>query len=594
MPAPTSAKASAPTSAPTSAGAAPPNNPVGANRLELLQIAEALAREKGIDRQLVIEAIAEALERAARALYGAENRIRASVDEKTGEIRMARLREVVERVESPALDIALETAQQDNPAARIGDMIAEDLPLPDFGRLAAHGAKQVLMEKVREAERDRQYEEYKDKTGEIANGIVRRIERGNVIVDLGRAEAVLRREDSLPLENFHAGDRIRAYIYDVRRELRGPQIFLSRANNEFMARLFAQEVPEIYDGVIEIKSIARDPGSRAKIAVFSHDSSIDPVGACVGMRGSRVQAVVNELQGEKVDIVRWSPDLADFVARALVPSTVVKVVLDEDTGRVEAVVPDEQLSLAIGSRGRSVRLAAQLTGWEINILTESEESERRQKEFAERSALFQQALQLEETTAQLLASEGFAEIEDIAYVEPSEIAQLEGFDDEQAAQLQANAIAFLQQQDEEWRTHAQAAGVEETLLAMEGVTAKMAMLFGKNDIKTLAGLADLAGDELTGWNEGRKPNITHHEGILETTGISKEQADALIMAARVQTGMINEEDLITESAPPEEAEAEAEAEAPEEVAEEAAAENQSGPNQPKAQSKAQPKEGQTG
>src|ERR671924_872821 len=357
---------------------------VSANRLELLQIADAVAREKAIDRQVVITAMEDAIQKAAKSRYGSENEIKAEVDPKPGEIRLARLLEVVEQVTMEATQISLDEARRRNPAAQVGDFIAEPLPPLDFGRVAAQNAKQVIVQKVREAERERQYNEYKDRVGEIVNGTVKRVEYGNVIVDLGRAEGIIRRDEMIPRENVRLGDRIRAYIYDVRREQRGPQIFLSRARPEFMSKLFAQEVPEIYDGVVEIKSVARDPGSRAKIAVISKDSSIDPVGACVGMRGQRVQAVVNELQGEKVDIIQWRADAAEFIVNALAPAEVTKVVLDEESTRIEVVVPESQLSLAIGRRGQNVRLASQLTGWDIDILTEQEESERRQKEFAER------------------------------------------------------------------------------------------------------------------------------------------------------------------------------------------------------------------
>src|SRR6186713_3538372 len=354
---------------------------VSANRLELLQIADAVAREKSIDRRIVITAMEDAIAKAARSRYGSETEVHAEIDAKTGELRLARHMAVVEAVENPANQISLEDARRRHPAAQIGDTIADTLPPMDFGRIAAQSAKQVIVQKVREAERDRQYDEYKDRIGEIVNGTVKRVEYGNVIVDLGRGEAIVRRDELIPRENFKYGDRVRAYVYDVRREQRGPQIFLSRRHPQFMAKLFTMEVPEIYDGIIEIKSVARDPGSRAKIAVISRDSSIDPVGACVGMRGSRVQAVVGELQGEKIDIIPWSPDVATFIVNALQPAEVSKVVLDEDSEKIEVVVPDDQLSLAIGRRGQNVRLASQLTGWDIDIMTEVAESERRTEEF---------------------------------------------------------------------------------------------------------------------------------------------------------------------------------------------------------------------
>src|SRR5499433_3256437 len=403
---------------------------VSANRLELLQIADAVAREKAIDRGIVIAAMEDAIQKAARSRYGSETEVRAEINPKTGEMRLSRLLLVVDQVENDATQIALEEAKKRNPAAQVGDYIAEALPPLEYGRIAAQSAKQVIVQKVREAERDRQYQEYKDRISDIVNGIVKRVEYGNVVVDLGRGEAIVRRDELLPRETFRNGDRIRAFIYDVRREPRGPQIFLSRTHPQFMARLFAQEVPEIYDGIVQIKSVARDPGSRAKIAVISKDSSIDPVGACVGMRGQRVQAVVGELQGEKVDIIQWNPDAATFIVNALAPAEVTKVVLDEDSNRIEVVVPESQLSLAIGRRGQNVRLASQLTGWDIDILTEQEESERRQKEFSERTQLFMESLDVDETIAQLLASEGFASIEDIAFVPVRELAEIEGFDEE--------------------------------------------------------------------------------------------------------------------------------------------------------------------
>src|SRR6202047_2860760 len=403
---------------------------VSANKLELLQIADAVAREKSIDRGIVISAMEDAIAKAARARYGSETDVHAEIDAKKGELRLSRHMLVVEQVENSANQISLEDARRANPGAQIGDTIADTLPPLEYGRIAAQSAKQVIVQKVREAERDRQYQEYKDRIGDIVNGLVKRVEYGNVVVDLGRGEAIVRRDEMIPRESFRNGDRIRAYIYDVRRETRGPQIFLSRTHPQFMARLFAQEVPEIYDGIIEIRSVARDPGSRAKIAVISKDSSIDPVGACVGMRGVRVQAVVQELQGERIDIIPWSPESATFIVNALAPAEVTKVVLDEDTHRVEVVVPDEQLSLAIGRRGQNVRLASQLTGWQSDILTEQEESERRQKEFAERTALFMETLDVDETVAQLLASEGFANVEDVAYVPLNELSQVEGFDEE--------------------------------------------------------------------------------------------------------------------------------------------------------------------
>jgi N utilization substance protein A len=525
---------------------------VSANRLELLQIADAVAREKSIDREVVITAMEDAIQKAAKSRYGSENEIKAEVDPKTGEISLARLLEVVEDVTLEATQIALAEARRKNPAAQVGDFIAEPLPPLDFGRVAAQNAKLVIVQKVREAERERQYDEYKDRVGEIVNGIVKRVEYGNVIVDLGRAEAVVRRDETLPRENFRYGDRIRAYVYDVRREQRGPQIFLSRTHPEFMAKLFAQEVPEVYEGIVTIQSVARDPGSRAKIAVVSRDSSIDPVGACVGMRGSRVQAVVNELQGEKIDIIQWSPDAATFIVNALAPAEVVKVVLDEDAERIEVVVPDEQLSLAIGRKGQNVRLASQLTGWDIDIMTEASESERRQAEFAERSARFMEALDVDEVIAQLLASEGFSSVEEVAFVDTDEISSIEGFDAETASEIQARAREHLEKLEAELDAKRKELGVADDLLELEGLSTAMLVALGENDVKTVEDLADCATDDLAGWTERQDKETTRHAGFLDGFGMTRAQCEDLILAARVKAGWIDEADLLPEE--PEEAE----------------------------------------
>jgi transcription termination/antitermination protein NusA len=519
---------------------------VSANRLELLQIADAVAREKAIDRDVVITAMEDAIQKAAKSRYGSENEIKAEVDPKTGEISLARLLEVVEDVTMEATQISLTDARRKNPAAQVGDFIAEPLPPLDFGRVAAQNAKQVIVQKVREAERERQYDEYKDRVGEIVNGIVKRVEYGNVIVDLGRAEAIVRRDETLPRENFRYGDRIRAYVYDVRREQRGPQIFLSRTHPEFMAKLFAQEVPEVYEGIVTIKSVARDPGSRAKIAVVSRDTSIDPVGACVGMRGSRVQAVVNELQGEKIDIIQWSPDAATFIVNALAPAEVVKVVLDEDAERIEVVVPDEQLSLAIGRKGQNVRLASQLTGWDIDIMTEASESERRQAEFAERSAKFMEALDVDEVIAQLLASEGFTSVEEVAFVEPVEISSIEGFDEETANEIQTRAREHLEKLEAELDAKRKALGVADELMEVPGLNTAMLVALGENGVKTIEDLADCATDDLAGWNERQEKEITHYDGFLEGFGLSRTQCEDLILAARVKAGWIDEADLVAD------------------------------------------------
>src|SRR5512147_2603483 len=509
---------------------------VSANRLELLQIADAVAREKAIDRMIVVAAMEDAIQKAARSRYGSETDIRAEINPKTGEIKLQRLLKVAEQIENPATDITIEEARSRNPAAQVGDYIAETLPPFDFGRIAAQSAKQVIVQKVRDAERDRQYEEYKDRIGEIVNGVVKRAEYGNVIVDLGRGEGIVRRDELIPREIFRPGDRIRAYVYDVRREQRGPQIFLSRTHPEFMAKLFAQEVPEVYDGIVTIKSVARDPGSRAKIAVVSRDASIDPVGACVGMRGSRVQAVVNELQGEKIDIIQWSPDAATFIVNALAPAEVVKVVLDEDAERIEVVVPDQQLSLAIGRKGQNVRLASQLTGWDIDIMTEASESERRQAEFNERTKLFMDALDVDEMVAQLLASEGFSSIEEVAFVEPSEIASIEGFDENTAAEIQTRAREHLEKIEAEQDAKRKTLGVADEVATIPGLTTAMLVALGEKNVKTVEDVADCATDDLLGWNERKDKETIHHEGILDGFNLSKQEIEDLILAARVKAG----------------------------------------------------------
>jgi len=532
---------------------------VSANRLELLQIADAVAREKAIDRSIVIAAMEDAIAKAARSRYGAETDVHAEINSKTGELRLARHLLVVEAVENPASQISLEDARRRNPAAQVGDTIADALPPLEYGRIAAQSAKQVIVQKVREAERDRQYQEYKDRIGDIVNGIVKRVEYGSVVVDLGRGEAIVRRDEMLPREVFRNGDRIRAYIYDVRREPRGPQIFLSRTHPQFMAKLFAQEVPEIYDSIVEVKAVARDPGSRAKIAVISRDSSVDPVGACVGMRGSRVQAVVNELQGEKIDIIPWSPDVATFVVNALAPAEVAKVVLDEERERIEVVVPDPQLSLAIGRRGQNVRLASQLTGWDIDILTEQEESERRQAEFENRTKMFMESLNVDEVVGQLLAAEGFTSVEDLALVDRREISGIEGFDEETADELQTRARDYLAQLEAELDAKRIELGVEDALREVPGVTTTMMVKFGENDIKTVEDLAGCATDDLLGWSERKDGENVRTPGILDGFELTHEEAEALIMQARLKVGWVTEADLapkeVAAEAPAESAEA---------------------------------------
>ena len=538
---------------------------ISANKLELVTIANTVAQERGIDKEIVIGAIEEAIQRAARMRYGSELDIRARLDPTTGEQTLRRVITVVEEVEEEQKEIMLEVAKLDHPEAEIGYEISTPLPPLEFGRVQAQMSKQIITGKIREAERLRQYEEYKDRIGEIVNGIVKRVEYGHIIVDLGKAEGVIRREQTLPRENVKNGERIRAYIYDVRQEQRGSQIFLSRAHPQFMAQLFSQEVPEVYEGVIQIVSVARDPGSRAKIAVYSSDNSIDPVGACVGMRGSRVQAVVNELQGERIDIIPFTEDAATFIVNALQPANVTKVVLDEDENRIEVVVPTDQLSLAIGRRGQNVRLASQLSGWAIDILTEEQESERRQKEFQERSAMFISALDVDEMVAQLLVSEGFETLEEVGYVAQDELSSIEGFDEDTAAELQARAREFLDNQRAEQDAARKAAGVVDEVLEIEGVTLPMAVEFGKHDVLSVEDVAGLIPDDLRGYTEvNKKGEKVHEEGILESLGLSNKAATDLIMQARVKAGWIDASELEAEEA---EGEDEAEALVPEADAE---------------------------
>ena len=487
-------------------------------RPELLLVADAVAREKQIDREEVLEAMEQAIQKAGRAKYGHEKDIRATIDRKTGDVRLSRWTEAVEVVENEETQIPIHIARKFKPDIEVGGHLVDPLPPIDFGRIAAQTAKQVIVQRVREYERKRQYDEYKDRVGEIITGVVKRTEYGNLMVDLGRSEALLRRDETIPRENLHNGDRVRAFIYDVREEPRGPQIFLSRTHPGFLAKLFAQEVPEIYEGIIEIKAVARDPGSRAKMAVISRDSSIHPVGACVGMRGSRVQAVVAELQGEKIDIIPWSPNPATFVVNALAPAEVSKVVLDEEAGKVEVVVPDTQLSLAIGRRGQNVRLASQLTRWDIDILTEAEESERRQEEFRRRSGLFVEALDVDDVIAGLLVTEGFEGVEDLAATPVEELAAIEGFDEGIAAELQRRAEVALERKATELEDKRRALGVADDLAGLEGLSPAMLVALGEKGVKTLDDLADLASDELI--------------EIVGAGAMDEDAANAIIMAAR--------------------------------------------------------------
>jgi N utilization substance protein A len=519
-----------------------------ANQLELLQTAEAVAREKMIDPGLVIEAMEESLARAAKSRYGAEMDIRVNIDRKTGRATFTRVRTVVEdeELENYQAELTVAQAKQYLDDPKVGDTIVDEVPPVEMGRIAAQSAKQVILQKVREAERDRQYEEFKDRAGTIINGQVKREEYGNVIVDVGAGEAILRRNEKIGRESYRPNDRIRCYVKDVRREARGPQIFLSRTAPEFMAELFKMEVPEIYDGIIEIKAVARDPGSRAKIAVVSYDSSIDPVGACVGMRGSRVQAVVNELQGEKIDIIPWNEDIPTFLVNALQPAEVAKVVLDEDAGKIEVVVPDEQLSLAIGRRGQNVRLASQLTGLDIDILTEEEESQRRQAEFAERTKLFMDTLDLDEFFAQLLVSEGFTTLEEVAYVEIDELLVIDGVDDDTAKELQARARDYLEEQNKKAMDHARELGVQDSLVGFEGLTPQMIEALAEDGVLTLEDFATCADWELAGgWTTDGGERVKD-DGLLEKFDVNLEEAQNLVMTARIQLGWVDPADLVEE------------------------------------------------
>ncbi|GGH28749.1 NusA antitermination factor [Cribrihabitans marinus] len=536
-----------------------------ANQLELLQTAEAVAREKMIDPGLVVEAMEESLARAAKSRYGSEMDIRVAIDRKTGRATFTRVRTVVEdeELENYQAEMTVEQARQYLEDPKVGDTFVEEVPPVEMGRIAAQSAKQVILQKVREAERDRQFEEFKDRAGTIINGMVKREEYGNVIVDVGTGEAILRRNEKIGRESYRPNDRIRCYIKDVRREPRGPQIFLSRTAPEFMAELFKMEVPEIYDGIIDIKAVARDPGSRAKIAVISYDNSIDPVGACVGMRGSRVQAVVNELQGEKIDIIPWNEDQPTFLVNALQPAEVSKVVLDEEAGKIEVVVPEEQLSLAIGRRGQNVRLASQLTGLDIDIMTEEEESARRQKEFEIRTQLFMETLDLDEFFAQLLVSEGFTNLEEVAYVEQDELLVIDGVDEGTAEELQARARDFLEAQAKAALENARALGAEDSLIEFEGLTPQMVEALAKDDVKTLEDFATCADWELAGgWTtvDGQR---VKDDGILEPFDLSLEEAQDMVMTARINLGWVDPADLVSEEeesdAEGEETEAEAEA-----------------------------------
>lgn len=514
----------------------------GPSRIEMLAVADAVAREKSIEREEVLEAMEQAIQKAGRSKYGAEHDIRVRIDRDTGDIHLYRYREVVEEIEDEHTQLTLPHARLEKADAEVGEFLVDELPPIDFGRIAAQTAKQVIVQRVRDAERERQFDEYKDRVGEIVNGLVKRVEYGNVTVDLGRGEAVLRRDEMIPRETFRTGDRVRAFIHDVRREVRGPQVLLTRARPEFMRALFSQEVPEIYDGIIEIRAAARDPGSRAKIAVISNDSSIDPVGACVGMRGSRVQAVVGEMQGEKIDIIPWSGDPATFVVNALAPAEVSKVILDEDTHKIEVVVAEDQLSLAIGRRGQNVRLATMLTGWDIDLMTEDEESRRRQEEFMARSKLLIEALDVEDVIAHLLVTEGFATIEEVAFVPVDNLSGIEGFDEDIAVELQTRARAWLEDRDQKLEVERREIGVADEMAAVDGMSPAISLKLGEAGIKALDDLADLTADELRfmamdGETDKTLDDLAQMqpedlEKLVAPSSLSEAEANVIIMAAR--------------------------------------------------------------
>ena len=505
---------------------------VSANKIEILRIAETVAQEKMIDKTIVIAALEEAIAKAAKSNYGEENEVVVEIDQENGNISISRKMLVVEEIKNKFLEINLKSAKKINGAAQIGDELLDPLPPLDFGRIAAQSAKQVINSKVREAERERQFNEYKDRVGEIVNGIVKRTEFGNIILDLGKAEGIVRKDQTIPRENLRNGDRVRAYIYDVRSETKGPQIFLSRSHPQFMAKLFTQEVPEIYDGIITIKSVARDPGSRAKIAVFTDDGSIDPVGACVGMRGSRVQAVVNELQGEKIDIINWSDNVANLAISSLSPAEVLKVVLDEDQNKIEVVVSEEHLSLAIGRRGQNVKLATELTGYEIDILTEDEESSKRQEDFAKKTEVFVSSLDVDETLAQLLVSEGFGSVEDITEADESELLSIEGFDEEIVSELLVRAKKYSNDKDIENETKIKNLEVSEDLISFNLLTKAMIVKLAENNIKSIEDFAGLTTDDLIGYLEDKSDKNSRVTGLLEEFNINKDEGDQLIMEAR--------------------------------------------------------------
>ena len=506
----------------------------GLDKLELIRIAEAVANEKSIDKEIVLGSMETAIQKAALTKFGNDNNIKVEIDRESGNIKIQKVITIVEKVEDPSKEIDLNNAKllDKKQDLKVGDEIFEELPQIDFGRIAAQSAKQVISFKVREAEKDRQYSEFVDKEGQILSGIIKRLEYGNVIVDLGRAEAVIKKDELIPREILKIGDRVKAYCYEVKKELKGHQIFLSRAHPQFLARLFFQEVPEIYEGVIEIKSVARDPGSRAKICVFSKDTSIDPVGACVGMRGSRVQTIVNELQGEKIDIIKWTEDLPTLISESLSPAEIQKVLIDQESKRIEVILSEENLSKAIGRRGQNVRLASKLTNFEIDILTDQEDSERRQAEFKDRTEMLIKNLEVDETLAQLLVSEGFQSIEDISNLNPEDISKIEAIDDETAKELINRSKETIIKEKEEISKKLKELGLEDSLINLKGITQGMLVILGQKNIKKLKDFADLSSDELIGGFDEIKGKKIRVEGYLEEFSLSREEADQLIMNAR--------------------------------------------------------------
>ena len=504
------------------------------DKVELLRIAEAVAAEKSIDAEIILSSMELAIQKAAKTKFGSENDIRAKIDRETGNISLHKVLTIMESPENLDTEISLEHAKkiQNKENIKVGDEIFEQLPPIDLGRIAAQTARQVITQSVRSAERERQYNDFIGKKDEILSGMVKRLEYGNVIVDLNRAESIIKKEELIPREVLKTGDRIKAYCYDVIRENKGQQIFLSRASPKFMEKLFFQEVPEIYDGIIEIKSSARDPGSRAKICVRSKDSSIDPVGACVGMRGSRVQSVVNELSGEKIDIVHWSEDVASLVVSALAPAEIQKVIIDDQNRKIEVILTEENLSKAIGRRGQNVRLASKLIDFEIDILTEKEESDKRQLEFKEKTEIFVKSLEVDETLGQLLVAEGYSSVKEISQASQDEIIKIEGIDENTVNELKERAAESLVKEKENIEKKLKDLGVNDDLINHKGLTPGMLLTLGEKKIKTLKDFADLSTDELIGGYDEKKGIRYKIEGYLEEFALTNNEADNLIINAR--------------------------------------------------------------